>query len=189
MDEASVFAPSMDHHLYCLDSASGDVRWSFTAHGLVTALPLIHGGSVYFGAHDAVFHALDRDGRPIWRAELADRMTGGAAAFEDSIIFGGWDGHVRALDAATGAERWAHDALAPIVATPLVVDDHVYIGTDGGRLLSLDARTGTAAGVFPPGEPLLREIKTRPILGDHRLLFGAYDGGAYAVRVSRPRLG
>jgi outer membrane protein assembly factor BamB len=181
-----VFAPSMDGHLHCLDAGSGEVRWSFGAHGLVTALPLVHRGRLYFGAHDAVFYALDLDGRMAWRAELADRMTGGAAAFENTVIFGGWDGHVRSLDAETGAEHWAHDAVAPIVATPLVVDDRVYIGTDGGRMLGLDARTGGVAGVFPPQEPLLRELKTRPIVVDDRLLFGAYDGGAYSVRIERP---
>jgi hypothetical protein len=33
------------------------------------------------------------------------------------------------------------------------------------------------------GQPLTREIKTRPLAADDRLLVGSYDGGAYALRL------
>ena len=182
-DGDAVYAPCMNQRLYCLDAASGRTRWEFGAHGLVTALPLFHRDRIFFGAHDAVCYALDVDGRLVWRAEMADRMTGGMAAFDDLVIVGGWDGHVRALDAETGDERWAYDASAPIVATPLVHDGVVYIGTDGGQLVALDAVTGTLIDFFPGGIALEREIKSTPVADANMLYFGSLDGGVYAVRV------
>jgi outer membrane protein assembly factor BamB len=183
LHEDMVFAPSMNHHLYCLAASSGRTRWAFQAGGLVCALPLVHRDHVYFGAHDAVCYALDFDGRLVWRAEMADRISGGLAAYQDLVIIGGWDAQVRALEAATGRERWRYDAGAPIVATPLVDRGTVYIGTDGGRLLALTASTGRLAAAFPHHGTLDREIKSTPVAHDGMLFFGALDGGAYAIRV------
>ena len=177
-----VFAPCSDDGLHCLDLATGERRWTFATHGLVCARPLIHEATVYFGAHDAVFYALDIDGRLRWRTELADRMSGAAAAVGELIVFGGWDAHVRALDARSGEERWAYDAGAPIVATPLVVDRTVYIGTDGGQLLAIDAERGDLMDCFPRGEPLGREIKTRPLLTPRGLVVTSHDGAAYLLK-------
>lgn len=181
--EDSVFVPCMDHRLYCLDIVSGARRWSFAAHGLVYALPLVHRGALYFGAHDAVFYAVGLDGELLWRRELADRISGGAAADEGRIVFGGWDNHVRALDAATGEEQWAQDTGAPIVSTPLIANGRVYIGTDGGQLFSLDSHTGERLDIFPSSAPLDGEIKHAPLLAGQQLIVPAHDGAAYALTI------
>jgi outer membrane protein assembly factor BamB len=186
-----VFAPCMDHRMYCLDVETGERRWTFEAKGLICALPLVHRRMLYFGAHDGVFYALSPDGALLWRAELADRVSGEAAAEADLVIFGGWDNHVRALHAETGEEVWSFDAGAPIVATPVVVDGTVYIGTDGGQLLSLDSRSGQRLDVFPRGDALEREIKTAPLVAGDQLIVGSHDGGVFALRlrVGESRLG
>jgi outer membrane protein assembly factor BamB len=178
-----VLAPCADNRMHCLDLATGARRCTFGAQRLVCALPLIHDGAVYFGAHDAVFYAFELDGALRWRAELADRMSGAAAAAGDAVVFGGWDGCVRALDARTGAERWSHDAGAPIVAAPLVAAGTVYIGTDGGQLLALDPVSGTVVDTFPSREPLGGEIKTRPLLTPRGLVVTSHDGAAYLLKL------
>jgi len=173
--------------MYCLDLDTGQQRWAFQAHGLICALPLVHRGVLYFGAHDGVFYAISPDGVLLWRAELADRMSGEAAADSDLVIFGGWDNQVRALHAQTGEEVWTFDAGAPIVATPVVVDRRVYIGTDGGQLLSLDCRNGRRVDVFPRGDTLEREIKKAPLVAGQRLILGSHNGGVYALRLPPAR--
>lgn len=176
------FVPCMDHQMYCLDLDTGHRRWAFEAHGLICALPLVHREVLYFGAHDGVFYAISLDGALLWRAELADRVSGGAAADADLVIFGGWDNHVRALHAQTGEEVWTFDAAAPIVATPVVVDGTVYIGTDGGKLLALDSQNGQRVDVFPTGDPLEREIKKAPLVAGDRLIVASHSGGVFALR-------
>jgi outer membrane protein assembly factor BamB len=177
-----VFAPCSDERMHCLDLATGERRWTFATHGLVCALPLIHDATVYFGAHDAVFYALDMEGRLRWRSELADRMSGAAAAVAGLIVLGGWDARVRALDARSGEQRWAYDAGAPIVAAPLAIDRTVFIGTDGGQLLAIDADGGNLIDCFPSGDPLGCEIKTRPLSTPRGLVVAAHDGAAYLVK-------
>jgi outer membrane protein assembly factor BamB len=106
-----------------------------------------------------------------------------AAADERRIVFGGWDNHVRALDATTGEEQWAQDTGAPIVCTPLIVNGRVYIGTDGGQLFSLDSHTGERLDIFPSSAPLDGEIKHAPLLAGQQLIVPAHDGAAYALTI------
>jgi len=52
------------------------------------------------------------------------------------------DGKVYALDAATGAERWATFTDAPVRFAPAIWRDRVLVTSDDGHLYCLDAATG-----------------------------------------------
>lgn len=180
-----VYAPCMDDRMHCLDLATGERRWSFAARGLVCALPLVHQDTLYFGAHDGLFYAIDLHGRLIWRTELADRVTGSAAVWDRAIIFGGWDGRVR----GTRARRRVRPGC--VVARCWRANRGHTAGAEWTclhrhrRRSAVESRCGgrPSLSTFPPGQPLTREIKTRPLVADGRLLVGSYDGGAYALRL------
>jgi outer membrane protein assembly factor BamB len=66
-------------------------------------------------------------------------------AFADGVVYVGCrDGHVYAIDAATGRKRWDYPtSKAWVNSTPAVRDGVVYAGTsDGYRFLALEAKTG-----------------------------------------------
>ena len=52
------------------------------------------------------------------------------------------DGTVYGLDLESGDERWTFDAGAPVVASPVVSGDLVYIGTDEGALYAVEKAQG-----------------------------------------------
>ena len=56
-----------------------------------------------------------------------------------------FDGHVYALDAASGKLLWKRDTQGAVVSTPAVAGDRVVVGNRGYDLLGLDARTGEPA--------------------------------------------
>ena len=47
--------------------------------------------------------------------------------------------------------RWTYRAATALSAAPAVVDDHVYLSTEGGRLVALDRETGVAQWVYESG--------------------------------------
>lgn len=56
------------HQVVALDPATGKVRWSFTAGGLIDSPPTIYQGLALFGAHDGHVYALRlADGELVWR--------------------------------------------------------------------------------------------------------------------------
>jgi outer membrane protein assembly factor BamB len=121
-----VLVSAIDQHtLYCLDAASGESQWRFTAGGPIDSPPTVSGGTVVFGSRDGHVYALSvSDGRLAWsyRGGTVDRR----------IVSGG-----------------RLESVWPIHGSVLILDDIVYFAAgrssflDGGiSLYGLDIRTG-----------------------------------------------
>lgn len=77
-----------------------------------------------------------------WRFATGDRIAGSAVMHDGVLFFGSDDGHVYALDAATGGQRWKHRTGGPVPSTPAVAHGRVYVASYDGRIRALDAATG-----------------------------------------------
>lgn len=139
----AVLFTSWDHHLYCLDAATGEERWRFETGERVMSSPTVDraGGTVYVGSHDDHVYAVDlATGRRRWARRtggsvyssgvLVPRRDGGAV-----LVIGSADAHVYALDAATGAVAWQAAVDGAVTGVPLVADGRLYVSTNGGDLL------------------------------------------------------
>ncbi|MCX5758335.1 MAG: PQQ-binding-like beta-propeller repeat protein [Candidatus Hydrogenedentes bacterium] len=175
------FGSSSDDHLYCLDAATGAVRWRFCTEGPVRLAPAIDKGRVLFGSDDGWVYALGAaDGKLIWRFRPPEpdwRMPGngrviswmpvrngvtvdGGIAYVCSGLFGSQAVYVNALDAATGGAHWSvkSEELAP----------QGYLVLSPARLFVPTGRT----------EPVVVERESGKILGETE-----GPGGAYATLV------
>jgi polyvinyl alcohol dehydrogenase (cytochrome) len=80
---------------------------------------------------------------PAWQVGGVKGVTGTPVVADGTVYVGDWTSHVRALDAATGEERWAHDLESRYVGGSVAVDaDHVYVGAFDARIVALDSATG-----------------------------------------------
>ncbi|NOX53427.1 MAG: PQQ-binding-like beta-propeller repeat protein, partial [Planctomycetes bacterium] len=62
------FGSSADDTLRCLDLATGQEKWSYTADGPIRIAPTYVAGRVYFGSDDGHAYCLDAaDGRLLWK--------------------------------------------------------------------------------------------------------------------------
>ncbi len=62
------FGSSADDQLYCLDAATGELRWRFFAEAPIRLAPTVADGRVIFGSDDGSVYCLDAaDGRLLWR--------------------------------------------------------------------------------------------------------------------------
>jgi polyvinyl alcohol dehydrogenase (cytochrome) len=154
--------------------------WFFSTSGAVTAEPAVAAGSVYAGDSNGVMHAVDAaTGAQRWSFDITsnamhvDQHKGSFAGIVSSAsvasvpslgrtVFFGGGGTVYAVDATTGAPRWAVDvdpanptSPAEVESSPLVWTrgdgtDVVFVGMDtneakgtiDGGVLALNARTG-----------------------------------------------
>ena len=85
--------------------------------------------------------ALDRaSGSVRWKREFPAGLTGAPALADGSVLVGGHDGSLHAVD--EGEEAWAA-SLGGRVGTPTTFGDRVYVGTSRGALhaLTLDGET------------------------------------------------
>lgn len=130
-DGAVYFGSSGDNKVYCLDAATGRVRWTASTGGPVRLAPAVAGGRVYVGSDDGWVYCLrPADGSVVWKLRAApdDRrvlghgklislwpvrtgvLVDGGAAYFAAGIFPAEGVLFYAVDAATGREIWRNDA-------------------------------------------------------------------------------
>ncbi|MGH9624464.1 MAG: acido-empty-quinoprotein group A, partial [Bryobacteraceae bacterium] len=111
---------------------------------VIKATPLMVNGILYFTTPDNTFAVDAHSGRQLWHYYW--RSTGGIHIGNRGVgMYGNWlffetpDNYVVSVEARTGKERW-HRKIADVreeyfsTAAPVVVGDHVMVGTGGDSL-------------------------------------------------------
>ena len=190
--DAVYFGSSVDDSAYCLDVATGAVRWAYCTDGAVRLPPTWYDGKVYFGSDDGYAYCANaEDGALVWkyRAAPEDRLipcngrlispwpcrTGvlvrdGIAYFGASLL--PWQqSFLCAVGAKTGND-----------AGPGCYKAAQGDATMQGAMLASDARLYVPQGRCPP---LVFNRADGKALGAIR---GRYLGGVYAILTPESQL-
>jgi outer membrane protein assembly factor BamB len=193
-----------------LGLADGAIRWNVERPGsvhhthkfndLASSTPAIDAGGIYWmqqrGEH-VVIEAFAHDGRPRWEVDLGPYASqhglgSSPAAWNGLVIVpleNDGPSRVVALDAATGAERWAlaRDTNLTAYATPLVLDGPrpiVVLASTAHGIAGVDATNGR---LLWEQKCLPRRAVSSPVLCGGRVLAtcgaGNGDNLLTAVRV------
>lgn len=182
LDGNTLFMGSTDGHVYALDADSGKEIWKSPEFEKINSTPLVFAGKVYIGAGDRQFRCLDAgSGKVLWGYETGKGIMSSPAlgADSNSLVFGGADGNVYCLD-LNGKLKWKFATHGPVLASPLVTGDSVWIGSydrhfyglkmsDGSRIFELDCE----AGIF-----------SSAAASDGRIVFGDRSGDLYCLQAS-----
>jgi len=154
----------------------------------------MHSGT-YAGPAPRQFH------RVKWKFPTGDRVIS-SPVFKDNVIyFGGDDGNVYAVDAATGRQIWKRATNGPVPATPAIADGTVYIGSYDGKFYAFNAQTGALKwkfatdgerrfeakglhGMKPKNQTIADPFDTflsSPVVANGVVYFGSGDGNLYAL--------
>ncbi len=100
---------------------------------------------------------------------------GGLAALDGTVYVGGLGGHLVALDAESGEERW-QATVEPWWTSLAVAEGLVYV-TGGEYLYALDAEKGEEGWRFQ----MTATAGPSPVVADGAVFVGSEDGHIYAV--------
>ncbi len=132
--------------------------WSYATGAGIFSSPVIAGdGTIYIGSADHTFYALNADGSLRWSTPVGEIIdSSGLLDAEGRVVVPCGDGHVYALDAATGATDWTFAAEDPTVTgafinwfegnVAMLPDGTIVAGNDNFRVYAMDGSTG--AGVW-----------------------------------------
>jgi outer membrane protein assembly factor BamB len=130
-----VYAVGYRGQLTSVAAESGQTLWSQDVQsydGLAVDLQ-----NVYVSSDSSELVALSRQaGIELWRTEsLKNRDISGPAAYQNSVVVGDFEGYVHFFDTATGKPQARVRAGSDrVTSPPLVVNDMLYVQTDGGDL-------------------------------------------------------
>ena len=190
LHEGAVIVGGGDGTVRAFDARTGAARWTARTGGRVRSSPAVADGVVYVGAFDGRVYAFDaRTGAPRWThdtegaslksAEFGfDRRSiqSSPAVWRGSVYVGARDGHLYALDAATGARRWrvAHDDASWSIASPAIGDSLLFDASSDARFVhALRHADGARAWRLATPAP----VWSSPALVGDMLYFG--DGGGW----------
>ncbi len=124
----------------------------------IAATPAVAYGRVYVLTMDGMFALNRTTGKVLWSNPKAQGLST-PAVFNGTVLFGGKDGKVHALDAWTGTETWNTTLLTKtvfsgITSSPKVVFDTAYLGTFNetggpGEVVALGVSNGTVIWRHP----------------------------------------
>lgn len=205
-----VYVGSTDNNLYAIHRGDGTLKWKFETRGAVNSSPAYSNGVVYVNSLDGRLYAIDAaSGQAKWnfatrgerrftapgihgalpRTERMpdpfDVFLSSPAVSGGSVYFGSGDGNVYALDATTGAQRWAFKTGDVVHASPAVANGVVYIGSWDSYLYAIDAASGTERWRFKTGiDTVIYNqvgIASSAAVANGVVYFGCRDGHFYAV--------
>ena len=143
---------------------------------------------VVVGTNKAEVIAFDAKGAVRWSAKASSEVISPAAISDNSVVVVGGDGAITSFDIKTGERKWRIQRVLPALtvrstAIPAATRGAVFVGTAQGKLLAIDANTGTigweATVATPKGTSELErlvDVVGRPAVDTDRVCAAAYQG-------------
>ncbi len=204
--DGTVYIASMNGKLYAVQPPASDagqepsIRWAFDFGDYPGSVPFVTAsvpppgadaigsgasptvgpdGTIYIGANNSNFYAIQPDGQLKWLYE-AEREVAGiwstAALSVDAatLYFGANKGGIYALNTRDGSLRWRFDIYGSVYNSPTLDDaGTLYTGSTLGHVFALNAATGDLVFDYDAGAPVWTAPAIRP---DGSLLVGDTTG-------------
>jgi outer membrane protein assembly factor BamB len=118
----------------------------------------------------------------LWTFPTGGAIASSAVVRDGRVFVGSDDGHLYAVDLATGEKAWSFLTEDIVEAPPLVAEGTVYVGSSDFYFYALDAETGALRWRFETDDKILGAANThRADDGTLRILVGSYDNRLYCL--------
>jgi len=175
-----IYLAAMDHHLYTINPNNGEVRWkSEDLGGAMAGTPtFMPDGKIFAGTFANELVALDQEnGSIIGVPYLANSwIWSGPALAGDRLYFGDILGNFYILSAVDLSEVKVITGTDPIVATPLIVDEIVYVVNKAGVVQAYDME-GNALWK----QTVTGKLYTTPVLNGESILVGVTESDTLLI--------
>jgi outer membrane protein assembly factor BamB len=194
----SVFYPAVSGNIVYAAGASGQIIGFDAANGAPLARMEVgqrisggvgsSGGMVLAGTPKGEVLAFDRNGKPLWKAQLSGEVLSAPVEQGGIVVVRAGDGRIFGLDAGSGKRKWIYQRATPALsvrshAGVIVNRGAVFAGFAGGKLAAIALTTGNVGweGVvaLPRGATELErvvDVTSLPALDERQVCAVALQG-------------
>jgi outer membrane protein assembly factor BamB len=146
--EDKVFIANADGEVAALNVINGKTVWKKDIDLPITGGPGADDNLVMIGSSEGDIVSLSLEtGEEIWRTKVSSEILSSPREGNGTVIVRTIDGKIFALNSETGDRLWVYDRIVPALtlrgtSTPVIVENDVIAGFDGGRVTSLNRATG-----------------------------------------------
>lgn len=144
-------------------------------------LRLAAGAVVTAGAGIGIATAVSRD-RNRWPFHASGDVMDGAPVVADGVVYVGIGRTLYALDAISGARKWASSFSGGVSAISAIAGGTLYAASSDGSLYAVDAATGAVQWAYDTGGAIYRSV---PVVADGVVYVGSSDLHLHAVDAAR----
>lgn len=194
VDHQNVYIGSTDGNLYSLSQNDGALNWKFEAGGKIFSHPLVHEGFIYILSDDGSLNKLDSsNGSLIWTFDTGghewtrklpidenpgwDTSVSGVTISGNIVYTGSADGHLFAIDANSGTEKWRFKTDGPIHSIPIVADEMIIFGSYDHHVYALNAANGELNWKFNTGQMIV----SSPVYENGLVIIGSRSADLYVA--------
>lgn len=185
--DGTLLVPNDNFRVYGIARDDGTKKWGFKTADQTWSLPAVDPatGNLWFGNNNLLtllgdnLFALTPSGRERWSVGVNGTIAASPLLTPDGkVILGGFDGYLRAYDAATGAPLWTWGARDHIYASPAQAADGSIIQTAAdGSVVALDPDDGSVRWAFEAVDP----IRSSPAIDGAGNIYVGTGGGDLLV--------
>jgi eukaryotic-like serine/threonine-protein kinase len=178
-----VAVSNSNESLLAFDLRTGKTEWK-KDFGDVEVSPLLMKERLYFGNTEGQFFCVEPlRGDLVWKYEIPENklhngFRSSPAGVGTTVVIGGENGTVYALDAEKGTVRWSYKTGSYIAGTPSIADSLVFVGTLAGTMYGLELDSGRVRWRFDSGAP----IYGNAAVAEGSVFFGNLAGNLIALR-------
>ena len=174
-----VYIGDIDGNLHCVDAVKGTKKWLFESGAEIGGLNF-HGTDILFASHDENLYCVDKDGKKRWKFKTSGPIYGVPAVADGKTFLVGCDSQMHVVDVNKGKEIRSVSLGAQTGASASVVGNHLYVGTMGNQVQSIDWKKGAIDWNFRPGRSR-GGFFSSPATTDKVVVIGGRDNRVYCI--------
>jgi len=175
----------------CVNARTGAVLWSTPTPYPAFGAPTVAGERVLIGVGNGNFIMSDpnpagavlclslKDGKEIWKVPAPDTIIGAVATVDTRAYACCRDGQIYVIDLEKGDVAAKISVGAPMVCSPAVTADTIYVSTDAGKVFGLDRAQGAVrwSQALTPGTMIV----SSPSVSAGKLFVGTRSKGLVCI--------
>ncbi len=160
-EENMVVVGSNNATIYAYEANTGTPLWHCYVVGDAKA-SFVYDKSrrcILFGTVNGQFYAISaQNGNPLFSKEITGGMYSTPTIDGDTTYVASLDKCIYAIDMNTWTDRWTFETGGRIFASPIVLNGHVWIGSNDGKLYEINAASGKLKSFFQATERIVNRI-------------------------------